>query len=127
MGKLADEFGLCFVVLFGSRATGQTHPESDFDIAYSADRKVDFDEEIKINTRLTEILGNINVQLVNMKTAPPLLLKRITGQAVVLYESRPHLLDELYIYARRVYEEAQPLFELREHYVNHRIKNYHHA
>lgn len=125
--ELAEKYQLSLIVLFGSQVTGKTHPESDFDIAYYADRKVDFNDKIRINTRLTEILENINVQLVDAKTASPLLLKKIVGQAIVLYESCPHLFDELYIYAQRIYEEAKPLFELREDYVNHKIKNYSHA
>ena len=125
--ELAEKYQLSLVVLFGSQVTGKTHSESDFDIAYYANRKVDFNDKIMINTMLTGILENINVQLVDIKTASPLLLKKIVNQAVVLYEVCPNLFDELYIYAQRVYAEAEPLFELREHYVTNKIKNYSHV
>lgn len=125
--ELAEKYQLSLVLLFGSQVTGETHPESDFDIAYYANRKVDFNDKIMINTILTGILENINVQLVDAKTASPLLLKKIVTQAIVLYEGYPHLFDELYIYAQRMYGEAEPLFELREHYVTNKIKNYNHV
>lgn len=125
--KLARQYGLTLVVLFGSQVTGNTHPESDFDAAYLSDKRMSFDEEAQINAALTEIFKSNEVQLVNIKNASPLLLRRMVQSAIVLYEKRAHLFDEVYVYALRVYEEAEPLFALQKEYVARKIKSYQHA
>ena len=127
IAKLAEKYGLTLVVLFGSQVTGQTHKESDVDVAYSSEKKLSFDDEVLLNTDLTEAFRNDKVSLVNLKTASPLLLKQIVTNALVLYEKTPHLFIETFIYALRAYEEARPLFELREEYLNRRINEYKHA
>ncbi len=125
--KLAEKYGLSLVVLFGSQVTGQTHSESDFDVAYMSERKLSFDEEVLLNTDLTEVFRNDHVQLVNLKTASPLLMKQVVVSCIVLYEKSESLFNEFYIYALRMYGEAKILFDLREHYLEHIIKAYKHV
>lgn len=127
IAKLAKKYDLTLVVLFGSQATGQTHRESDVDVAYMSEEKLSFDDEALLNTDLTGIFQNDKVSLVNLKTASPLLLKQIVTNAVVLYEKEPHLFVEMFLYALRMYEEAEPLFELRRHYLRHKIREYKHG
>lgn len=125
--KLAKKYDLTLVVLFGSQVTGETHKESDVDVAYLSDEKLSFDEEVLLNTDLTEIFRNDKVSLVNLKTASPLLLKQIVTTAVVLYEKESHLFIEMFLYALRMYEEAEPLFDLRRHYLERKIREYKHG
>lgn len=127
IAKLARKYDLTLVVLFGSQVTGHTHKESDIDVAYMSDKKLSFDEEVLLNTDLTGVFRNDKVSLVNMKTASPLLLKQIVTNATVLYERTPHLFIEMFLYALRVYEDAQPIFELRDEYLKRRVKEYTHA
>jgi len=94
------------------------------DIAYFSDRKLSFEDEATLNSDLIPVFKNDKVSLVNIKKAPPLLLKQIVTNAVVLYEKNSHLFTELFLYALRTYEEAKPLFELREHYLKRRIDEY---
>ncbi len=124
IAELAKKYGLTLVVLFGSQATGQTHKESDVDVAYMSEKKLSFDDEALLNFNMTEIFHNDKVSLVNMKTASPLLLKQVVTDAVVLYERTPHLFIEMFLYALRVYEEARPIFELRDAYLERRISEY---
>lgn len=125
IAKLAKKYGLTLVVLFGSQATGHTHKESDVDVAYISDRKLSFDEEVLLNTDLTEVFRNDKVSLVNLKTASPLLLKQVVMNAAVLYEKHPSLFNEFYLLALRLYDEAKPLFELRRDFLNYKISKYH--
>lgn len=127
IAKIAETYGLTLVVLFGSQTTGQTHKESDVDVAYTSSKKLSFHDEVRLNADLTEIFRNDMVSLVNFKTAPPLLLKQIVTNAIVLYEKTPHLFVEMFLYALRAYEEAQPLFALREAYLKRRVREYKHA
>ncbi len=127
VAKLAEKYCLSLVLLFGSQATGHVHKESDVDVAYMSDAKKSFDDEAMINYELTEIFRNDRVDLVNIKNASPLLLMHTVKKAVILYERTPHLYNSLFAHALKTYEEAKPLFDLRRHYLNNRIKGYQHA
>lgn len=107
IAKLAEKYYLTLVVLFGSQATGQTHRESDVDVAYISDKKLLFDEEALLNSDLTGIFQNDKVSLVNLKTASPLLLKQIVTNAVVLYEKEQSAFNEEYLYALRLYDDLK--------------------
>jgi predicted nucleotidyltransferase len=122
--EIAEKYGLSLVVLFGSQATGQTHKESDIDVAYQSDQKISFDEEIQIDADLIELFKNNDVQLVNVKKASPLFLKKIVENAIVLYEKNRGIFTDLLLYSLRMYEEAGVLFDLRDHYLKHKILQY---
>lgn len=123
--EFAEKYGLTLVVLFGSQVTGQTHKESDVDVAYMSERKLSFNDEALLNTDLTTIFRNDKVSLVNMKTASPLLLKQIVINVMVLYEKSSSIFNEMYLYALKKYDDAKPLFELREDFLNYKISKYH--
>lgn len=127
ISEIAKRYKLTLVVLFGSQATGFTHKDSDVDVAYRSSSKLSFDDEVLLNTKFTELFGNDKVSLVNLKTAPPLLLKQIVTNGRALYEESRHLFTELFIYALRVYEEAESIFDLRRHYLSRKISEYENA
>jgi uncharacterized protein len=127
IATLATVYNLDMVVLFGSQVTGKTHAESDVDIAYYSDTKLDFNQEVSLNTDLIDVFRNDNVSLVNLKTASPLLAKEVVSKGVVLYATSPSLFSQVYAYVLRIYEEARPLFELRRHYLDYKIEQYRHA
>lgn len=125
--ELSEKYGLSLVVLFGSQATGKTHKDSDIDIAYIAHKKLDFDVKSSLNSDLTGVFGNERVDIVDMKTANPLLLRAIVRDAVVLYEKSRNIFDNIYVYAVKLYEESKPLFELKKYLLDKRLAQYHHA
>lgn len=127
IAEIAKRHNLLLVVLFGSQATGFTHKESDVDVAFLSDGKISFEDETSLNADLIEVFKNDNISTVDFRKAPPLLLRQIVGDAKVLYEKAPHTFDEIFLYALRTYEEAGPLFKLREEYVKRRISEYKHA
>lgn len=124
INEIAKRYNLSLVVLFGSQASGFTHGESDADVAFLSENKISFEDEVLLNTDLTEVFKNDKVSTVNFRKAPPLLLKQIVQNAKVLYEKTPHLFDDMLLYALRTYEEAEPLFRLREEYLKRRISEY---
>ncbi|MBI2100813.1 MAG: nucleotidyltransferase domain-containing protein [Candidatus Vogelbacteria bacterium] len=127
VAALAEKYGLTLVVLFGSQVSGLTHKESDVDVAYRADKKLSFDDEVLLNFDLTEVFKNDKVSLVNFKTAPPLLLKQIVTNVIVLYERTPHLFTETLLRSLRAYDDAMGIFELTAKYVSRRVDEYRHA
>ena len=119
---LAQRFELRLFVLFGSQAKDQAGPDSDFDLAYYPTTPISFDNELLIIRELEEIFHSNQVQLVNLYTASPLLLKQVVDKGMPLYENAQSAFNEFYLYAMRLYYEAQPLFELRRQRLNELIK-----
>jgi len=127
IAQMAEKYGLDLVVLFGSQATGQTHEESDIDIAYAGDKKLTFDEEVRVNGDLTDIFKRDDVQLINIKKTAPLLMKRIVDHAVILYEREKSVFDSIFVLAQRMFGDAKILFDLRRHYLDYKLKEYKYA
>ena len=99
IAKLAEKYGLSLVLLFGSQATGKTHPRSDVDIAYLSEKPVDLMEESAISVALMDIFKTSFIDLVSLRNASPLLQKEIADNATVVYESKKSLFNEFIINA----------------------------
>ncbi len=112
--QLADTFNLKLVLLFGSQAEEHTHEESDLDIAVLPAGEFSPHDEIMLNTKLSGLNADrVHVDTVNLKKAPPLLLKKILDNCRVLYQEDPVVFHDLEAQAIRKYHEAKPLFEMR--------------
>lgn len=113
--KLAEKYGLDLVMLFGSQVTGKTHKESDFDFAFMADKYISPRETAEITFELTiELKIGKNIELVNMKNAPSLLLKQVAMKSILMYEKTPHLYNLFRIYAIKRYMEEKKFLKLKE-------------
>lgn len=119
IATIAKKHGLALVVLFGSRARGDAREKSDFDIAYSSIKPFSFDEENIMAGELHSALKTSDVDIVNLTTAGPFLLKKIVDEGIPLYEAKESLFNSLYLYAMRIYRDSTVLGELRRHYVLH--------
>ncbi len=109
--KLAKKYHLSLILLFGSRASGQTHKNSDFDIAYLSDNGLDLGQEAKLIVELFPFFRSENIDLANLRNAPPLLFFAIFNDCQVLYEKKPLLFASLRAYAFKKYIETKPLYE----------------
>ena len=121
--KLAEKHGLILVMLFGSRVTGKTHKESDFDFAYLSDKKLSFEDEGRIIIELAPIIGARDERLINLsniRKAGALLLKEIFDQHQILFCADRNIYDSYKIFAVKNFIESRPLFDLR----NYLIKRY---
>ena len=113
VNQLAKKYGLELVLLFGSRADGSHREKSDFDIAYLSRPNLDLTKESELIVDLMPLLKSNHIDLVNLKTAPPLLYYAIFKNSKVLYEKQPLLFVSLRVYAFKKYIEAKPLYEER--------------
>jgi len=52
--EIAQKYNLEMVLLFGSQVNGRTKPDSDIDIAYSAQKLLSTDEKIGLNKELCD-------------------------------------------------------------------------
>jgi len=111
--EIAEKYDLAFLAVFGSQATGKTHPQSDIDIAFSRDVPTSLKEEVALAFDLSQIVKREDIDLVNLSAAPPLLLHCVSREGVVLFEREPGLFAEFQMYAFKRYIEAKPLFRLQ--------------
>lgn len=112
--ELAKKFRIHFILLFGSKAEGMDTSESDNDIAIYADHVLSEDEKIAIAFELTSILKTEKIDLVDLKTSPALLKKKIFESYKVLYLNDPFLLYQVELSALKEYEESKILHEIRD-------------
>jgi len=126
IAKIAKKYGLELALLFGSRVRGKKylHPESDFDVAYLAAKDLSLEEEAKLITDLMSVFGSEKVDLASVKRADPLLMKHIFEKHKILYCSDFAKYHQYQVYAERKFEEAAPLFELREYLFNKFLKKH---
>lgn len=111
--NLAQDFGLSLVILFGSQATGKTHKKSDIDIAFLSDKKMGLYDIAKMQIEFEQTLKVGKIELVDLRNAPPLLLKEIAKNSALLYERDVFAFSHFKIYAFKRYMEAKKLLTLR--------------
>lgn len=118
--KIAEENGLSLVLLFGSQARGRTNRDSDFDFGVLGKNRLMPREIAELSFLLAHTMGirDTYVEVVDLRSAPPLLLKEVSTDAVLLYEQEPALFAKFKIYGLKRYFEAKPLFELRRRSLN---------
>ncbi len=104
--EICKEHNLDVMILFGSKVTGITHPESDTDIAIKAASELSLPELLSLGAKLDKIFGDTDV--VDMNTAPPLLLGAITHNGKVLYESTPGLGVTARVWGMNQYLDYEP-------------------
>lgn len=121
ISTIAEKYHLTLVLLFGSQATGKTHPQSDADVAYFGQELLPLAIESKLVIDLMQAFRTDAVDLVSLKNAPPLLRYQIARSGKLLYERTPGLFTSFFINSLRQYEEARPLFQLRSSYLDKRI------
>ena len=109
--EIAGKYHLKLVLLFGSRATGKIHKESDFDVAYLPAKNLSYDDEIDINLQFTNIFRHDRVDTVDMRKAAPLLLFGIFRECQVLFEENNLIFPTYRAYAYKKYIEAKPILE----------------
>lgn len=111
--EFAEKYELQLLVLFGSQASGKTHPKSDTDIGFVSVRKKNLLEMIAMQRDMSQTFAIRDLDLVDLRTVSPLFLKNITDSGVILYEDRPGFFAELRMYAFKLFVETKPLRALR--------------
>lgn len=124
ISAIADKYDLRLLLLFGSRVESkQLHKESDFDVAYLSCRKLDIMEEAQMIVDLAPYFHSENIDLVNLKNAPPLLYYAVFDKCRVLYQEDALLFPSLRVYAFRKFIEAKPFYEMKAQRLRERIKS----
>lgn len=120
--EIAKKYDLNFLALFGSQATGLTHPKSDFDIAYSPKKEIDYGKEYEMNIELMRVFKSPDVEVVNTHKGTPLLNYYVAFQSQLLAETTIHSFAQFQTYSFKIYIEAKPLFKLQREYIKEYLK-----
>lgn len=102
---IMEKYSIMFAVYFGSYQTAYYNSESDIDIAFlsktilSPDEKLDLLKDLIIFHRKSEI------DLVDLRTAEPLLKYEIGKNGRILYETEPDIFERYSLfYVKNFYE-----------------------
>lgn len=107
--ELARGFpGLDLLMLFGSRARGDDHSESDWDFAYLAGPGFDPDDLL---ARLVLLLDTDRIDLVDLRRANGLLCYRAAAEGRLLFASRPEVFDRFWSEAIFFWWDMEPVFK----------------
>lgn len=120
--SIARKYDIDLFVLFGSRAIGRAHAQSDTDIAYRSRLPLPLDREARLILDLSAVFGTEDIDLVNLSAAPPLLYYAIFKDGTPLYEREPLTFASYAAYAFKRYIEAKPLFRDQLRYLKRNLK-----
>ncbi len=119
--KIAQKYNLEIVLLFGSQVNGRAKPDSDIDIAYSAQKLLSTKEKIDLNNDLCDFFKKDIVDQVDIRNANPLLLYEISQNSKLLFGKKIGYL-EFKAFAFRNYIDSESLFNLEELLIKKRHK-----
>lgn len=120
--EIVARYQLELLLLFGSRASDKTHKDSDFDVGYLSKTDLTLTDESRLIIDLAPVFGSENIDLVNLKAAPPLLLYAATSEAKILFAKDDLIFPSLRAYAFKIYIESQPLYKLKEERLLEKLK-----
>ena len=98
--------GLEVLLLFGSRARGDVHARSDWDLGYLANPDLDAPALL---AAIVEIVGSDRVDLVDLSRASGLLRYRAARDGQVLFEAHPRLAEQFSLDAAQFWCDAAPV------------------
>ena len=112
--KLCERYGLKYLVLFGSRASGQADGLSDWDFAVRFGRRPSIHEVVELLADLIELAGDDRVDLVVLdRPLPPALLHEVLwrGRPLCVVDRDVYLWDR--VKALALYQEYLLVFRPR--------------
>lgn len=114
--EIIKKYDLKLLLLFGSQARGDARKDSDTDIAFMSGKKLDFNQKAELMMNLLPVVKaeETKIDVIDVKTAHPLLLYGITRDAKVIYAENMDVFYELCVAAYKKYIDTMPIFKLQE-------------
>lgn len=100
---------LRFLILFGSRARGDAHETSDWDLGYLARAGIDADALL---LDLVNALGTDRIDVIDLARAGAQIGFRAAADARVLYEAEPGLFGKYWVQAVDFWCDIEPLLRV---------------
>ncbi|MFA6526316.1 MAG: nucleotidyltransferase domain-containing protein [Candidatus Buchananbacteria bacterium] len=118
IAKIAQNFHIKLVIIFGSFASGKQRPGSDLDIAVLGLEDISFKDQISLTNEFSSIF-QYDVDLSVLNRANPLLLFEASKNPILLYGGREEFL-KFKLYAFNAYHDYAPYFAM-ENALNKKI------
>lgn len=118
---LAEKYGLKLIVLFGSQARGQIHPESDVDVAVLPEKPLSPAKRLKLWGKLCQAF-EADIDLTSLDHAGPLLLYHVARDGQLLYEGEKWAWEKLKSYGYRLYWDSRKFFDDMGRYLARRAE-----
>jgi predicted nucleotidyltransferase len=99
--------------MFGSRVRANVRPESDMDIALYGRKILSETEKIQLTHELCNILRTDDIDLVDLRTASPLLKNEVFKNYKILLQRDPMLLYRLELANLHEMKELEILYRIR--------------
>lgn len=122
--RIAREYSLDLMLLFGSQTKTRTTLSSDVDIAVLPHKDFNPAASPSLEHALGQEFGNYNIDLTVLKHTSPLLLGEIAGNCQLLYEKKIGQFSAFKLSAMKRFADAQPIFRWREKFLERTIKTY---
>ncbi len=126
LARYAREKGLVALYLFGSAAHGALQALSDIDVAVLLPKEIDsenyFDTRLQMTLELMKLLGFIEIDLVILNQAPPLLKYQVVTRGRALYSRDDRERDRFEARAVLEYLDFKPILDLQFEYLKRRLK-----
>ncbi len=103
---VCEKYDLDLVVLYGSQAKGTAQAGSDHDVGVrKREGLVGSDEFLSLVFELSQVLGRGNLDLVDLRKAPPLLKYEAARSGQALYEAQPGTFNLFHVLAWKLYQD----------------------
>jgi len=103
-----------FIVLFGSGAEGNMREDSDIDVAFLSERKIEAYELFSLSGELSSLLRR-DVDLIDLSKASTVLQAQVVGKGKLIYDGNVNKRKEFYMLTLKQYarlnEERQPVLK----------------
>lgn len=107
--EIACSYKIDFLVYFGSYQTKYYNSESDIDIAFLSSELLDNDKRVNLLEELILYHRKSEIDLVDLRTAEPVLRYEIAKNGRVLYEKEEGLFEKYSLFYIKRYYELRPL------------------
>jgi predicted nucleotidyltransferase len=110
---LATKYKLSLILLFGSHVYGDVNTESDMDIAIYGKKVLSEADKIDLTYEFSKIFHKDKIDVVDIKTSPPLLKKEIFKDYKILYQRNRTLVRQLELVSLFEFRESEILYQIR--------------
>lgn len=108
LAGLCRQVGLDLLLLYGSQASGQVHPESDVDLGYVRRSKpLGRDEWLELLERARPYVPAGEIDLVDLQRVPGLLRHLACERGILLFESGPEEFERFRILAWNLHQDER--------------------
>lgn len=113
---------MAFAYLFGSQASGRTNPMSDLDVAVYTEPALTLDKLLALQSDLMEATRMARLDVVDLRSAPPLLLYEIISAGHLLFTRDPDAVNRFERLALLRYMDTAYLRKVQGQYLRQNLQ-----